>query len=205
MQDLDSLAPLPDTRAEVEALGAIYGEKATLWLGAAATEARARTIGREASLIHFATHGLVDDHLPLESALALSAPQTEQDGNGLLHAWEIVESMRLDADLVTLSACESALGERMSGEGILGLTRAFQHAGARSVLASLWNVADRSTAALMQRFYTNLNQGMDKASALRAAQIALLNSPIVPPGESEPIDARAPYAWAAFQLYGDFR
>lgn len=205
LQDPASLAPLPHSRAEVEALGALYGDSATLWLGAQATEAQALAIGTDATLIHFATHGLVDHHLPLESALALSQASAGESGNGLLHAWEIIESMRLDADLVTLSACESALGETISGEGILGLTRAFQYAGARSVMASLWSVTDRSTAALMARIYTNLKAGMEKDVALRAAQLALLNEPVTPPGSSESIDASAPYSWAAFQLYGDYR
>jgi len=200
-----ALAPLPHSRAEVEALGAIYGDHATLWPGAQATEAQARAIGTEVTLIHFATHGLVDHHLPLESALALSQPGAGESGNGLLHAWEIIESMRLDADLVTLSTCESALGETVSGEGILGLTRAFHYAGARSVMASLWSVTDRSTAALMARIYANLKAGMEKDAALRAAQLTLLHEPVTPPGSSEPMDASAPYFWAAFQLYGDYR
>jgi CHAT domain-containing protein len=113
----------------------------------------------------FSSAGTGDDGvhftLPLNSALALTVPEDAVDGqdNGLLQAWEIVDSVRLDVDLVTLSACNTALGKEMGGEGLLGLTRAFQYAGARSVLASLWNVADRSTADLMKRFYSKLKSG----------------------------------------------
>ena len=89
-------------------------------------------------LIHFAAHGLVDQRFPLDSAIVLSIPDAIEYGhdNGLLQAWEIFEIMRIDADLVTLSACETALGKEMAGEGIVGLTRAFHYAGARSVLAA---------------------------------------------------------------------
>jgi CHAT domain-containing protein len=107
----------------------------------------------------------------------------------------IFESVRLDADLVTLSACDSALGKEMGGEGLVGLTRAFQFAGARSVLASLWSVSDVSTADLMTRFYGYLREGRSKDEALRAAQVDLIRSQ----------DFAHPYYWAAFQLTGDWR
>jgi CHAT domain-containing protein len=134
----------------------------------------------------------------LNSGLALSIPEHPAEGqeNGILQAWEIFESLRLDADLVTLSACDTALGRDMGGEGILGLTRAFQFAGARSVLASLWSVADDSTAELMRRFYTYLKQGKSKDEALRLAQVDLIHGPEA---------TSHPYHWAAFQLSGDWR
>src|SRR4029079_2305552 len=114
-----------------------------------------------ADLLHFADHGLINERFPLDSALALSIPAQFQEGrdNGLLQAWEVVEDLQLDANLVPLSACDTALSREMGGEGLLGLTRAFQLAGARTVLASLWNVSDVSTAMLMKRFYTYLRQG----------------------------------------------
>lgn len=104
--------------------------------------------------------------------------------------------MRLDADLVTLSACQTALGKEMGGEGLVGLARAFQFAGARSVLASLWSVSDRSTTELMKRFYSRLEAGESKDAALREAQRALLR-------EGGP--KSSPFHWAAFQLIGDWR
>ncbi len=154
-------------------------------------------LGKDEHTVHFACHGLIDERFPLNSALALTileSPQEEQD-NGLLQAWEIFEGVRLDADLVTLSACDSALGKEMGGEGLVGLTRAFQYAGARSVLASLWSVSDDSTADLMKRFYGYLKEGRSKDEALRAAQADLIQSQ----------DFAHPYHWAAFQLTGDWR
>jgi len=204
-----SLDPLPATRAEVEGLGELLGEHATLWLGAEATEERAKSVGQEFTIVHFAAHGLVDEQRPLSSALALTIPEQAVEGqdNGLLQAWEIFEQVRLDADLVVLSACETALGKEVAGEGILGLTRAFQYAGARSVLASLWSVADESTAELMRRFYGNLNAGMAKDEALRQAQLAFIHGPIKVGACEGAVDRDLshPFYWAAFQLYGDWR
>src|SRR5262249_37697367 len=162
-----------------------------------------------------ACHGLIDERFPLNSALALTVPERPAAGqdNGLLQAWEIFESVRLDAELVTLSACDTALGREMGGEGLLGLTRAFQYAGARSVLASLWKVSDASTAVLMERFYAGLHEGLPKDEALRAAQLALLQSAAQPldgglraanetAAGSEGAD---PFFWAGFVLAGDWR
>jgi CHAT domain-containing protein len=105
-----------------------------------------------------------------------------------------------------LSACETGIGEIRGGEGIIGLTRAFQYAGARSVLASLWRVEDEATAELMQRFYRHLRSGKAKDEALRAAQLDLIRSPLrVPDGRGGRTErnAAAPYFWAALQLVGD--
>ncbi len=112
------------------------------------------------------------------------------------------EQVRLDADLVVLSACDTALGGELAGEGVVGLTRAFQYAGARTVLASLWGVSDASTAALMSRFYAGLATGLPADEALRAAMLELLRRPVPGPGGDDR-DASAPFHWAAFQLAGD--
>ena len=119
-----------------------------------------------ARYLHFATHGLLDPRSPLDSALALSASGGTGD-DGLLRAWEVRERLHLDADLVTLSACESALGQEATAEGLVGLTRAFQHAGARSVVSSLWAVTDRPTARFMESFYRRVRSGIDRDRALR--------------------------------------
>src|SRR5262249_49388356 len=147
--------------------------QATSYLGPDATEERARTLGSAPRYVHFALHGLLDRRFPLDSALALSPPPAGASGreNGLLQAWEIFESVRLDAELVTLSACETGLGPEAGGEGLISLARAFHYAGARSVLASLWAVSDRSTADLMGRFYASLASGLPKDEALQAAQL----------------------------------
>lgn len=200
---------LPYSRREIERIAALY-PGARLYLGAEATEERVKSVARDARLLHFATHGYIDDRTPLDSALVLTIPEGLPAGrdNGLLQVWEIFESVRLDADLVVLSACETALGRELSGEGMIGLTRAFQYAGARSVVASLWSVADQLTAELMTRFHRHYAAGLPKDEALRAAQMELIRGPVRvagAAGRSLETNASAPFFWAAFQLFGDWR
>ena len=189
------LAPLPASRGEVEQVAELF-RPARSFLGAEATEARFLAEAPRGRIVHFAGHALLDPRFPLDSALALSLPERPGHGSddGLLQAWEIFERLRLSADLVTLSACETALGLEAQGEGLLGLTRAFHYAGARTVLSSLWSVSDRSTAELMRRFYVHLGAGEAKDQALAKAQREMLAGPY-----------RHPYHWAAFQLDGDWR
>ena len=189
--------PLPSSRNEVEGIGRLYPQEASVYLGEAVTEERVKSTGKNVRYLHFATHGLLNERFPLDSALVLTIPEHSVEGqdNGLLQAWEVFEKLRIDADLVTLSACETGLGKEMGGEGLVGLTRAFQYAGARSVLASLWSVSDESTADLMKRFYTYLKAGKTKDEALRAAQVELIQG----------ATAAHPFHWAAFQLVGDWR
>ena len=185
-----------------------------------AREERVKSEAGAARIVHFATHGLYDPEVPFDSFLALSPPggedateaeeanAPEPPDNGILQAWEISQELRLDADLVVLSACQTALGEHRDGEGLLSLARAFLVAGARSVAASLWRVDDLSTSELMIRFYRHLRAGSPKDEALRAAQIELLSAPIEVAGGAggEVVhDFTAPYHWAAFQLAGDWR
>jgi CHAT domain-containing protein/tetratricopeptide (TPR) repeat protein len=195
-----SLAPLPGARDEARGLAALFGPAASVWMGGEATESRAKSLPRSLRYLHFATHALLDPRSPLDSALALTASggPAGQAGaeNGLLQAWEIFD-LRLDADLVTLSACDTGLGKDAGGEGLIGLTRAFQYAGARSILASLWEVNDRSTALLMQRFYAELKAGASKDVALQRAQLSLLRQ--------KGGRFTHPYHWAAFELIGDWR
>jgi len=205
-----SLRPLPATRREAESLRSLYGPGTVTWLGDEATEERVKSVDGSASILHLAAHGLVSERLPLESAIALAVPgvPTQTGDNGLLQAWEVLEQVRIDADLVTLSACATALGKEVTGEGIVGLTRAFQYAGARTVLASLWAVADDSTAEMMDRLYRRLHAGKATDEALRAAQLELLSAPLRLPsgdGETRELDARHPFHWAAFQVSGDWR
>ena len=191
------LKPLPATRGEVEAISKLYPGGRIL-LGNEATEEATKSLAPKARRLHFACHGLLDERFPLNSALALSIPEHPQEGhdNGLLQAWEIFDELRLDADLVTLSACDSGLGKEMGGEGLVGLVRAFQFAGSRSVLASLWSISDVSTARLMQRFYRHLHDGKSKDEALRAAQTDTIR---------EKSGSAHPFHWAAFELFGDWR
>jgi CHAT domain-containing protein len=202
---------LPQSRREVEEIAALFpSDRRRTYLDREASEERAKGVGKDERIVHFATHGYVDDRSPFDSALVLSIPEELVEGrdNGLLQVWEIFESVRLDADLVVLSACETGIGEIRGGEGIIGLTRAFQYAGARSVLASLWRVEDEATAELMQRFYRHLRAGKAKDEALRAAQLELIRRPLrVPDGRGgwTERNAAAPYFWAALQLVGDGR
>jgi CHAT domain-containing protein/Tfp pilus assembly protein PilF len=193
------LVALPHTRKEVESIGRIFGELAQLRLGAEATKTAAITGCRNAAVVHFACHGWLDNLFPLSSALALSKPasdaQTSTEDNGLLQAWEVFEQIRLNAELVVLSACETGLGQEVRGEGLLGLTRAFQYAGAQSVLVSLWEINDRSTSHFMSAFYEALREGNSKDEALQASILALRQSP----------EWRHPYFWAAFALQGDWQ
>ncbi len=136
--------------------------------------------------VHIASHGQFDAAAPLNSALLL-APDGQDDGR--LTVGELY-SMHLDADLVTLSACETGLGSIESGDDVVGLTRGFLYAGASSIVASLWQVDDRATGQLMTAFYKELRNGADKAEALRRAQLETLR------GNPHP------FFWAAFQLTG---
>jgi len=196
-----SFEPLPSSRSEVETIAKLFPDHATVYVGKEATEEHAKTTGKDVRYLHFAAHGILDERFPLNSALVLSMPDKSTEGrdNGLLQAWEIFERVRINADLVVLSACESALGKEVGGEGLLGLTRAFQYAGARSIVASLWSVADESTSELMKRFYGYLKSGTTKDDALRAAQIDLIQ------GSGLPSDMAHPFHWAAFELIGDWK
>ncbi len=192
------LARLPFSRDEATAIAALSRPKDTLSatdfaanrgaaLGAALADYR---------IVHFATHGLIDSERPELSGLVLSlvtargAPQ-----DGFLRLYDIF-NMRLNADLVVLSACQTALGKEIKGEGLVGLTRAFMYAGAPRVVASLWQVSDLATAELMKRFYAGMfKRGLTAAAALRAAQLEMSADPRWAP----------PYFWAGFVLQGDWR
>lgn len=149
-----------------------------------------------ASMLHFATHAVVDTQNPDLSGLALSA--YDERGNrqdGFLFAYEI-HDLDLAADLVVLSACETARGKTVNGEGAMSLSRAFFVAGAHRLLVSLWPVDDQATAALMEEFYRALLwRGRSATEALREAQLAIRGQPTW----------QDPYFWAGFELQGDWR
>jgi CHAT domain-containing protein/tetratricopeptide (TPR) repeat protein len=146
-------------------------------------------------IVHFATHGLVNSKHPELSGLVFSlVDRNGKPRNGFLTASEIF-NLKLRAGLVVLSACQTALGKEVRGEGLMGLTRGFMYAGAPRVVASLWRVPDRGTAELMKRFYEGmLVKAMPPAAALRAAQLALRKDP----------RWAAPYNWAGFTLQGEW-
>ncbi|HEX5736346.1 MAG TPA: CHAT domain-containing tetratricopeptide repeat protein [Blastocatellia bacterium] len=150
----------------------------------------------EYAILHFATHGLLDPRRPENSGLVLSTVNSAgQEQNGFVGLQDIY-GLRAPVDLVVLSACQTALGKDVRGEGLLGLTRGFMYAGASSVVASLWKVDDEATAELMRQFYTNMLRGeMTPADALRAAQNNIRQRP----------EWQAPYYWAGFTLQGEYR
>ncbi|MEB3271356.1 MAG: CHAT domain-containing protein [Synechococcus sp.] len=188
---------LPGTAREAAAISALLGGGGQRREGFAAS--RSALLGADLTaypILHIATHGSVDGRQPERSRLLLSL--YGPDGrpiDGALRLQDIY-NLRLAADLVVLSACQSGLGGLVRGEGLVGLTRGFLHAGARRVLASLWDVDDTSTAVLMQRFYRGLLQEkLPPAAALRRAQLALLSDP----------RWRSAHFWAPFVLQGDWR
>ena len=206
------LKPLPGTRREVAAISRVLPPPVATFVGRDATEERAKQLSSERR-VHFASHAVTSDLSPLSSALALARPTVgSSQENGMLYAWEVIEQMRLETSLVTLSACQTALGREVEGEGILGLVWAFQYAGAKSVIASLWNVEDRSTSDLMAELYTGLASGLDKDQALRRAQIRQLTAPNTSASSTvrgvgglvsqDVVSTAHPFYWAAFQLYG---
>ncbi len=180
------LPPLNGTETEVEVIAGKF--KTGFQIGADASEHAFKSSSRNKRLLHLATHGISFDALPLESFVAL-APGNGEDGQ--LTAAEILE-MQFETDLAVLSACETGLG-KISGDGVEGLARSFMASGVPSVLVSLWNVDDEATKELMLAFYDNLNKGMDKAEALRQAQLKIMRTP----------KWRHPKYWAAFVLYGE--
>ena len=147
-------------------------------------------------VLHFATHGLLNSQHPELSGIVFSLVDREgspQDGFLRLHE---VYNLRLNADLIVLSACETGLGKEIKGEGLIGITRGFMHAGAPRVVASLWNVDDLATAEMMKLFYQRmLKDGLPPAVALRAAQFEL----------SKQKRWASPYFWAGFVLQGEWK
>jgi CHAT domain-containing protein/tetratricopeptide (TPR) repeat protein len=178
------LSPLPGAEAEARSIASLLNTQAIT--GAQGTKAAIVQKMPQASIIHLATHGLLDDVRGLASAIAL-APSGSDDG--LLTAEEIFD-MKLQASLVVLSACNTAEG-RITGDGVIGLSRSFISAGVPSVIVSLWRVSDAPTAELMRSFYQNLQNNPNKAQALRQAMLTTMKT------HSNPRD------WAAFTLIGE--
>jgi tetratricopeptide (TPR) repeat protein len=189
---------LPFSRREAEGIAALVPSRALLKATDFAADrgvvASGALGGRR--IVHFATHGVLHAEQPGLSGLVLSlVDETGAPRDGFLRMHEIY-NLRLPADLVVLSACQTALGQEIRGEGLIGLTRGFMYAGARRVVASLWQVDDESTAELMKRFYgAMLERRLPPAAALRAAQLELAATP----------RWKSPYHWAAFVLQGEWR
>ena len=185
----EKLIALPATGEEVKALNVIYSPNANIFLGSNATESNFNNQSTKFGIIHLATHSLVNEALPLFSSIALSKENGE---DGFLEAREIIQ-MELNAQLVILSACKTAFGKQIAGEGMLGLTRAFFTAGIPSVVASLWQVEDNATKVLMVEFHKRLKEGKSPDLALRGAQIYMIKNS----GYTDPV------FWSPFILVGD--
>jgi CHAT domain-containing protein len=186
------ITPIPFSAAEAKVIAQYVGQRGRVYTGSEASERRAKTDSLDHfRVIHFATHGLISQQMPARSALVLSAGDEDPE-DGFLQAREIYH-LKLASDLVVLSACQTARGQILAGEGVQGLAQAFFHAGAQSVVASLWNVKDERTAAFMEAFYRHLAEGQPKAAALRAAKLDLLRDRAT----------SAPRDWAPFILIGE--
>ena len=193
-----SIPRLPFTRWEADQILAVARDGSNL----KALDFRAnRAIATGGELskyryVHFATHGYLDTTRAGLSAIVLSLFDDQgKPEDGFLRTHDIY-NLKLPAELVVLSACETGLGKDVQGEGIEGLTRAFMYAGARRIVVSLWNVNDKATASLMQRLYAGmLRSNKTPAAALRAAQIEMLRS----------AQWQSPYYWAPFVMQGEWR
>lgn len=189
-----NLARLPDSRREVSEIAKLYPDRSRVYLASEAREANVKhnDLVSGAEILHFATHGHLDERHPEHSALLLANEKTRESGeDGMLQAYEIFR-LKLSASLVVLSACQTGLGEEVSGEGLVGLARSFFYAGAPSLVVSLWNVSDKATTDLMVPFYSGLD-GADKAEALRQAKLRMIDAGVYD----------HPFYWAPFILIGD--
>jgi CHAT domain-containing protein len=183
---------LPGTQREADALAKDFSD-ASIYTGKQAQEATFKQEAGKFRYLHLATHGFFNDATPLWSSIVLAQPGDDKE-DGFLTAREIFD-LNLSAEMVVLSACNTARGEKVGGEGVVGLTWALFAAGCPTQVVSQWSVDDASTAALMERFYGGVKSGQAKGKALRGAGLSLLKD-----GQHS-----HPYYWAPFVLVGDWR
>lgn len=185
--------PLKYSGQEVKEIASLFKpRRRDVLLGDLATEENFKRENlADYRIIHFAAHAVVDDKKPARSAIVLSLAQN-RDEDGFIQMREVF-GLKLSADLVTLSACETGLGRLLRGEGIEGLNRAFFYAGASSVLMSLWAINDQASYQLLERFYTHLRSSNSIMSALRRAKLEMIDSGVL----------EHPYYWAGFVVTGD--
>jgi CHAT domain-containing protein len=197
-QGLQDFVRLRFSRNEADAIARLAPESSTL--KALDFDASRDTVLKadlgQYRIVHFATHSLLNNEHPELSGVVLSlVDRSGRPQNGFLRLYDIY-NLRLLSDLVVLSACQTALGGEIKGEGLIGLTRGFLYAGAPRVVASLWQIDDRTSAELMKRFYEGmLTRGERPAAALRGAQLAMWKTK----------GWDAPYYWSAFTLQGEWR
>lgn len=207
-KSISFLGTLPYSEREVKKVAELFGkDKATIEIGEKATKEALRQLAPNNTIIHLATHGLINEERPMDSALVL-APQGDDDG--LLTVRDIFMMPALKARLVVLSACQTGRG-KVTGDGVVGLSRAFIIAGTPSVVVSQWNVDDVMTEYQMDKFYRSFLSGTPKAKALRDAQLQTIafmektqTTSTIPGTTAKAPAARPnPRYWAAFQLIGE--
>ncbi|MBN2103150.1 CHAT domain-containing protein [bacterium] len=185
------LAPLPYAEAEVKEIANLF-EASEVYTGQKATEANFKQQADKYRFIHLATHHIISDQQPMYSKIILA--QTDDDKeDGYLQTYEIY-NLDLNADLVSLSGCNTGLGQLARGEGLIGMTRAFLYAGVRHLVVSLWPVEDASTSVFMVHFYQYLKSGLKTNVALQKAKIDFI--------DSEDTESN-PFYWAPFVLIGN--
>jgi CHAT domain-containing protein len=187
------LEPLPEAEAEVKALARLYGPtRSSVYVGPEAREDRVKSEAGRAKILHFATHGILNNASPMYSYLALAQGGVKEDG--MLEAWELMH-LDLRADLAVLSACETARGKVGAGEGMIGFSWAMFIAGVPSIVVSQWKVESAGTRDLMVEFHRSLigKAKVTKAEALREASLKVMKNP----------QTSHPFYWAGFVLVGD--
>ncbi len=190
----EKLTPLPEAEQEVKSLRRLYGTtRSKVYIGDEAREDRVKVEAGQARILHFATHGMMNNASPMYSHLVLA--QGGENEDGLLEAWELMQ-LNLKAELAVLSACETARGSFGAGEGMIGLSWAMFVAGVPATLVSQWKVESASTRELMLGFHQNLRapsrKSVTKAEALRQAALKLMKNP----------QTNHPFYWAGFVLVG---
>ncbi|MEG4916436.1 CHAT domain-containing protein [Microcoleus sp. B7-D4] len=189
---------LPFTRQEAQTISSLFPSASSRQIFDLDASRTTATDGNLANyqIVHFATHGLANSKNPELSGIVMSMVDDKGNlVNGFLRLTDIF-NLKLSANLVVLSACQSGMGQNVRGEGMVGLTRGFMYAGAQRVAVSLWSVDDEGTAVLMQKFYQKmLQQKLAPAAALRAAQIEMMQQE----------KWKSPYYWAAFTLQGEWK
>ena len=196
----EALEPLPEAERQVKSLGQLYGPaRSRIYVGAEAREDRVKAEAGSYRILQLATHGVLNNANPMYSHIVLSQSAGNGNEDGLLEAWEIM-NFDLNADLVVLSACDTARGRIGAGEGVIGLTWAFFVGGTPTTVVSQWSVESASTTELMLNFHRNLKSvgngagyATTKAEALRQAELKLLRTKRY----------RHPFFWAGFIVMGD--
>jgi CHAT domain-containing protein/tetratricopeptide (TPR) repeat protein len=187
----EKLEPLPGAQQEAQQIAEMFGSNA--FINSAASELQFKIKAAEYSVLHIATHGVLNDLDPMFSSLIL---KNEEEEDGVLHAFELY-NMQLNADLAVLSACNSGMGKLARGEGIFSIARGFSYAGVPNIIMSKWPVSDWSTELLMKQFYRNLKTGMPIDEALQQAKIKYIND------NRKSANLLAPFYWGGFVLSGN--